>query len=274
MTITKRTCLLAGIAVALAILLLGLWFGLSQKPPEVTPEPTQTTEATAPPITANVFTPMDFGYVHGYLTCLTAPSIRGIDVSTHQKEIDWEQVRAAGFEFVMLRVGWRGSVEGLMFEDELAQTHYKGAKAAGLKVGGYFFSQSISPEEAREEAEFALSIVADWELDMPLVYDWEFIQTGYRTDVVDARILTDCTKAFCETVEQAGYEAMVYFNPEQSRKQMYLEELTDYGFWLAMYSDEMTYEYKVDMWQHTNTGTVPGIDGDVDMNLYFPKETP
>ena len=175
---------MAGIAVALAILLLGLWFGLSQKPPAVTPEPTQTTEATAPPITANVFTPMDFGYVHGYLTCLTAPSIRGIDVSTHQKEIDWEQVRAAGFEFVMLRVGWRGSVEGLMFEDELAQTHYKGAKAAGLKVGGYFFSQSISPEEAKEEAEFALSIVADWELDMPLVYDWEFIQTGYRTDVV------------------------------------------------------------------------------------------
>ena len=139
-------------------------------------------------------------------------------------------------------------------------------------MGGYFFSQSISPEEAAEEARYAMSIVEGWELDMPLVYDWEFIQEGYRTDVVDARLLTDCTKAFCDTVKAEGYKAMVYFNPTQSRKQMYLEELTDYGFWLAMYSDEMSYEYKVDMWQYTCTGSVPGIDGNVDINLFFPYE--
>ena len=85
-------------------------------------------------------------------------------------------------------------------------------------------------------------------------------------------MLTDCTKAFCNTVDAAGYDSMVYFNPDQSRKQMYLEELVDYGFWLAMYSDHMTYEYKVDMWQYTCTGTVPGISGNVDINLFFPYE--
>ena len=105
---------------------------------------------------------------------------------------------------------------------------------------------------------------------MPLVYDGEFIKEGYRTDIVDARMLTDFTLAFCRTVEEAGYDAMVYFNPEQSRKKMYLQELTDYGFWLAIYTDQMDYPYKVDMWQYTCTGSVPGINGNVDINLYFP----
>ena len=83
-------------------------------------------------------------------------------------------------------------------------------------------------------------------------------------------MLTDCAIAFCERIREAGYEPMVYFNANQSRRDMYLAELTDYKFWLAMYSDEMTYEYRVDMWQYTQTGRVPGIDVDVDINLYFP----
>ena len=242
---------------------------LEGQPPEPT-QPSATEGTTLPPPSENVFTPMDFGYKDGYLTCLTAESVLGIDVSTHQKDIDWAQVKAAGVEFVMIRIGYRGSEQGLLFEDEWAQRNYRGAKAAGLKVGGYFFSQSISPEEAVEEAYYAMNIISGWELDMPLVYDWEYISAESRTGSVDARLLTDCTKAFCNTVLAAGYKPMIYFNPSQSRKQMHLEELTDYGFWLAMYSQEMTYEYKVDMWQYTCEGTVPGIRGAVDINLYFP----
>ncbi len=275
---TKKHILLWVVSLLAAALVVLLFLALLPRDAEPAPqvpstaETTQETtqETTLPPPTENVFTPLDFGYEGDYLTCLSAPCVRGIDVSTHQKQIDWEQVKAAGFEFVMIRLGYRGSVEGLMFEDEWAQTNYQGAKAAGLKVGGYFFSQSITPEEAREEARFAMQIIEGWELDMPLVYDWEFIQEGYRTDVVDARLLTDVSKAFCDTVKEAGYQPMIYFNPTQSRKQMFLEELTDYGFWLAMYTDEMSYEYKVDMWQYTNTGRVPGINGNVDINLYFP----
>lgn len=275
----KRTSLwiFAGILAALLLAGTGLYLyarPAAQPPAETTGSTEATVESTTlPPPTENIFTPKDFAYEGDYLTCTTHPCILGIDVSTHQKTIDWEQVKAAGVEFVMIRLGYRGSVQGLLFEDEWAQTNYQGAKAAGLKVGGYFFSQSISVEEAEEEARYAMDIVKDWELDMPLVYDWEFIQEDYRNAHVDARMLTDYTKAFCQTVEAAGYDAMIYFNPTQSRKRMYLEELTDYGFWLAMYSDEMNYEYKVDMWQYTCTGQVPGIRGNVDINLYFPYES-
>ena len=255
-------------ALITAILLIVLVWGNAAEQAE----PATTAAATLPPPSENVFTPMDFGYDGDYLTCLNGESVLGIDVSTHQKQIDWQQVRAAGVEFVMICLGYRGSEQGLLFEDEWAQINYEGAKAAGLKVGGYFFSQSVSVQEAREEAQYAIKIIAGWELDMPLVYDWEYISQESRTGFVDARLLTDCTKAFCEEVEAAGYDAMVYFNPEQSRKQMYLEELTDYGFWLAMYTEEMTYEYRVDMWQYTCEGAVPGIEGPVDINLYFVYE--
>ena len=132
----------------------------------------------------------------------------------------------------------------------------------------------VSPvqEEAVEEANYAMELIAGWELEMPLVYDWEYISAESRTGDMDARRLTDCTKAFCSTVLAAGYKPMIYFNPSQSRTQMHLEELVDYKFWLAMYSEFMTYEYKVDMWQYTCEGRVPGIPGNVDINVYMPKE--
>ncbi len=277
MTQTKKTILLVCISVVCAALIGCVLFFLLQQPQASTQSPSaDVAETTTTPPTSqpeeNVFTPLDFAYEGDYLTCTTAPSVLGIDVSTHQKKIDWKKVKKAGVEFVMIRLGYRGSIQGVLFEDEWAQKNYKGAKEAGLKVGGYFFSQSISPEEAKEEAEYCLKIIKDWDVQMPIVYDWEFIQSGYRTDVVTARMLTDCTKMFCHTIEQAGYQSMVYFNPTQSRKKMHMDELTDYGFWLAMYSDEMTYEYKVDMWQYTNKGKVPGIKGNVDINLYFPYE--
>ena len=280
MTKTKKKQ--ASTVVILSVILVALMVVgvLLTKRTPAEPTPTQTTthpteaptDPTLPPPTANVFTPKDFAYEGDYLTCTTDESILGIDVSTFQKQVDWDQVREAGIEFVMIRIGFRGTEKGQLFEDEMAQTHYQGAKAAGLKVGGYFFSQSITPEEAAEEARYAMDIIQDWELDMPLVYDWEYIDEECRSAVVDTRTLTDCTKAFCDTVDAAGYDSMVYFNPDQSRKQMYLEELVDYGFWLAMYSDHMTYEYKVDMWQYTCTGSVPGISGNVDINLFFPYE--
>ena len=75
----------------------------------------------------------------------------------------------------------------------------------------------------------------------------------------------------CDTIEAAGYESMVYFNPRQSEKQMYLEELTDYKFWLAKYDTTLEYPYAIHMWQYTCEGTVPGISGHVDLNLYFPE---
>lgn len=228
---------------------------------------------TAPPaITPNRFGPEDFAYnSQGYLTCVSEPCMLGIDVSSWQTDIDWEQVRAAGFEFVMIRVGGRSYGEsGSLYDDDLCQSHYEGAKAAGLKVGAYFFSQAVNTYEAAEEAYFALDKVSGWELDLPIVYDWEYIDDEKRTAFIYEDIVTECVKTFCDIVKNHGYEPMFYVSPWFGR--MNLDELKEYQQWLAMYKDQMDYEFHFDMWQYTSSGTVPGIDGPVDLDIYFPPE--
>ena len=234
------------------------------------PEPTEPETTVAPTVAPNPFGPGDFTYDdRGYLTCSAGNAVLGIDVSEHQQDIDWQQVKAAGIEYVMIRIGWRGQIQGKLTEDTKAQANYAGAKAAGLKIGAYFFSQAVTEQEAVAEAEFAMNLIRNWELDMPLVFDWEQVEAGDRTADMDPRLLTDCAIAFCDTVALAGYDPMIYFNPFQAEHLLHLEELTAYPFWLAMYTDEMDYPYAVRMWQYSCTGTVPGIPTDVDLNLWF-----
>lgn len=238
-------------------------------PTDDTPTTVTITQPTEDPIPANPYGPLDFGYDGDYMSCFAGNYMLGIDCSYWQGQINWQKVKNAGIEFVMLRIGQRGSEKGVLAEDKMVRQYYEGATAAGLKIGGYFFSQAISPEEAIEEAQFALDIIRDWDVQMPIVFDWEFLSDTARTANVDARTLTDCTIAFCNTIQDAGLTPMFYFNREQARTRLYLEELLEYKCWLAMYEDTMTYEYRVDMWQYTSTGSVPGISGNVDINLYF-----
>ena len=235
-------------------------------------ETRQVTEATLPPPESNPIGMSDFYMDGNYLSCLATPSVLGIDVSFWQEDIDWQKVKEAGVEFVMIRAGARGTETGDLFEDDYAQANYAGATAAGIKVGAYFFSQAITPEEAVEEANYLLEIVKDWEMQMPLVFDWEFVSSEARTANMDARTLTDCAKAFCERVKNAGHTPMIYFNTNQSFDMLYLAELKEYDFWLAQYDTVLRYPYKIDMWQYSETGSVPGIEGNVDINLYFPYE--
>lgn len=266
----RKLWLFVGIGGLCALVILGVLLALVCTKPDA-PTPTEPAQTTLPAPSENPLGVMDFGYSGGYLTCLTRPSLLGIDVSTHQGQIDWQQVKAAGIEFVMLRLGYRGTDLGGLYADEMLQSHYAGAKAAGLKIGGYFFSQATDEEEARQEAAYALELTRDMELDMPIVYDWEDTGPDSRVAQVDAKTVTDCALAFCKAITDSGRKTMVYFNPQMARQRLELERLTDHGFWLAMYSDEMTFQYRVDMWQYTCTGAVPGIEGDVDINLYFPE---
>lgn len=233
---------------------------------------TAPTVPTEPPIPLNRFGPEDFGYnEQGYLTCLSEPCLMGIDVSSYQKDIDWQKVKEAGFSFVMIRVGGRSyGSSGKLYEDKLCQSHYKGAKEAGLLVGAYFFSQAINTEEAAEEAYYALEQVADWEMDLPLVFDWEYIDDEKRTAFIYEDIVTECVKTFCEIVKENGREPMFYVSPWFGR--MKLEELKEYPQWLALYKDHMDYDYHFDMWQYTSSGKVPGISGAADINIYFPPD--
>lgn len=258
------------VLLAMLVLAVCLPRQSEETPSQTTATTAEPTQATLPPPDANPYGPTDFQYDGRYLTCLAGKSVLGIDVSSHQEAVDWQAVADAGIRFVMLRVGYRGYETGNIQADALAQENYLGARAAGLQVGAYFFSQAVSAREALDEADFLLDAIRDWELEMPVVYDWEYIDQDARTGNLDARTVTDCTLAFCQAIEDAGYQPMVYFNRHQAQDFLCLEELTRYPFWLALYSDRMTYPYKVDMWQYTSEGSVPGISGDVDINLFFP----
>lgn len=266
------------LVIGAVMALESLFGGFTVRKPDPTETPTSQlapedgpTEATESPIELNPYTPVDFDVDEdtGEITLASGKAVKGIDVSVWQGNIDWEKVKDSGVEFVMIRVGGRGTENGEIYADKNAEKNYKGAKKAGLKIGAYFFSQSVTVEEAEQEAKYTLEAVEDWDLDMPIVYDWEYVDEDARTVVVDARLLTDMVKAFCNTVRNADYEPMVYFGRSHSVDLLLLEELTEYQFWLAMYSPIMDYPYKVDMWQYTETGSVPGIKGNVDMNLWF-----
>ena len=195
----------------------------------------------------------------------------GIDVSAYQSSIDWEQVKQSGIEFAMIRQGYRGYSTGKLDLDDCFLTHMDGALAAGLEVGVYFFSQALTPEEAAEEAEYVITWLEGYDISYPVVFDWEEVDGPARTDNMNMLNLTACAEAFCRTVEEAGYDAAVYFNQAYGYEQLNLVSLRDYDFWLAEYADAPTFAYDFTMWQYTNEGTVPGIDGPVDMNIYFKK---
>ena len=220
-------------------------------------------------LTDNPYSPEDFATVGGYVTCTAGPTRRGIDVSAHQGNIDWERVRAEGFDFAFIRIGYRGYSVGDIYPDEYARENLAEAKAAGFDVGVYFYAQAISIEEAKQEAQWCLDFLAGENLQLPVVYDWEYVSPSARTGGMDKATLTECVKTFCSAIENAGYQPMIYFNKHVSQDLMDLQALSEYPFWLALYNEQMDYPYQVDFWQYTEEGKVPGIEGDVDIDLMF-----
>ncbi len=237
------------------------------------PEPmaTEPENPTIPP-DRNPYDRFDFQYNrHNYLLLQNVESLPGVDVSAYQGNIDWKRVAASGIRFAIVRLGYRGYGSGKLVEDEYARANLEGASEAGLQVGAYFFSQALNEKEVDEEIRFLLDILGEHYLDMPVILDWEIPAADARTaGKMDARTLTDLQLHFCREMEKRGYQPMVYFNWHQSEELYLLSELEEYPFWLALYQDRMTYPWKVEMWQYSCTGRVPGIQGDVDLNVYMP----
>ena len=198
----------------------------------------------------------------------------GIDVSYFQNEIDFKKVKESGIEFVILRLGYRGyGGEGKLVVDERFHSYMQAAKEAGLATGVYFFSQAINIEEAREEAEFVRQQCEGYEIDGPMVFDTEKIKNDTaRTDGLTPGQLTDITLAFCEKVKEYGYEPMIYANAKWLTTKLELDRLLDYEVWYADYQETPLYPYEFAMWQYREDGQVDGIEGMVDMNIWFPKE--
>lgn len=199
--------------------------------------------------------------------------MRGIDVSKFQGDIDWQQVGDAGVEFAILRLGIRGYGTGEMKMDDRFYENYQGATAAGIKVGVYFFSAAINEEEAREEADYVLRALDGLAIEMPVVFDTEpILYDDARTDDLTPDALTAITCTFCDRIRESGYEPMIYANSKRFTTVLHLEELESYDKWLADYRDKPDYPYAFKMWQFTEKGSVPGIEGNVDIDLYFYNE--
>lgn len=238
---------------------------------EPTISETEPENPTIPP-DRNPYGRNDFQYnSHNYLLLQNLSSSPGVDVSAFQGDIQWKKVAASGIEFAIIRLGYRGYESGKLVEDEYAKKNLSGASDAGLKVGAYFFSQAVNLKEVDEEIDFMLKILGEQYLDMPIVLDWEIPAATARTANMDARTLTDMQHHFIDRMIELGYQPMVYFNWHQSENLYYLAELEHVPFWLALYQDRMTYPWAVDMWQYSDKGRVPGIQGDVDLNVYMPN---
>ena len=147
-----------------------------------------------------------------------------------------------------------------MFEENI-----KGATKAGLKVGVYFFTQATDEVEAVYEASFVLDRIKNYKISYPVFLDVE--ASGGRGDKIDKAARTAVCKAFCQTIQNAGYTAGIYANKTWLENRIDTGELGAYKVWLAQYVAEPTYTGRYDMWQYTCTGKISGISGDVDLNL-------
>lgn len=200
-----------------------------------------------------------------------AASSEGIDVSSYSGNIDWKKVKESGIDFAMIRVGGRGyGEEGEMYTDERALEYINGAKAEGIKVGAYFFSQAVSTEEAIEEADYVKTVLGDIKLDYPVAYDWEIIKDDdARTDSVSASQATECARAFCDRVKELGYTPILYSPSRELYFKYDLSRLADIDIWYCEYANVPTFYYEFSMWQYSATGAIDGIEGAVDLNICF-----
>lgn len=197
---------------------------------------------------------------------------RGIDVSDHQKQIDWQQVADYGIQFAIIRCGWRSYGEGNLNEDSRFRENIQGALDAGLQVGVYFFSQATNIVEAAEEAVFALHLIEDYDVTLPVFYDWETIDVApARTDELDDDTLTACALEFCRLVDAAGYEAGIYSYLNLAYYRYDLDQLRHYTFWMGDPGTKPIFYFDHDFWQYSFTASVPGIEVDVDLDAMYIK---
>lgn len=200
--------------------------------------------------------------------------LQGVDVSEHQGLIDWKAVADAGYSFAFIRVGYRGyGQSGKLCEDYHAIENLRSAKEAGLKVGTYFFSQALNEEEAREEAELAVRMIDESgvQQDLPLMYDPELIKddVGRANDITREQVALN-TEAFRETVESiSDYKADIYSNLPWEHELFDAETLNNFDIWYADYENPPQTPYHFIWWQYTNKGSVPGIEGAVDLDLWI-----
>lgn len=184
---------------------------------------------------------------------------RLIDVSCWNSGVDYDAVKASGIDSVIIRAGYGREVDQ---KDSQFENHYAGARAAGMNIGVYWYSYADSVQDAITEAEVCLECIKGKSFNLPIYFDME---ENWQTALGRAT-LTTMAEAFCQTIEEAGYRAGVYSNVNWFTNFLDYNRLAaEYSIWLAQWGSS-SYAYDCDIWQYADDGSVPGIDGNVDMN--------
>ena len=207
------------------------------------------------------------GYFVEYLQRM---ELNGIDVSQFNGEIDWSAVKNDGIDFALIRVGGRYGISGNFYEDDRYYENMDGAKVNGIDTGIYFYTQAITEEEAREEARFACSRLKGYTIKYPVIIDTESLE-DCRHNELSVQERTNVVKAFCEEVKRLGYKPMIYSNLYWLWNNLDMNQLSEYDLWVAQYNDECDYDREYKCWQYTSQGSVAGIDGNVDRNIWYIK---
>lgn len=222
----------------------------------------------------------------------TSNYVIGIDVSGWNGAIKWDKVKSYGVKFVMIKCGGRYTGSGKIYKDSKFETNASGAAAAGISVGVYFYSAATSIAEAYEEASFTVDVIKGHKISYPVAIDFEINASNDRHAGVKGEALRDVLCTFCDTVQSQGYTPMVYMSSSCWTSVLgskYASEVTSkYKVWLAAYfyrfmsgteafkiGDKLpSFPYRYHIWQYGYIhGVVPGISGDVDMNLGFFSST-
>mgnify|MGYP003253262497 CR=1 FL=1 len=205
----------------------------------------------------------------------------GIDVSKYNGDINWDKVKKDGVDFVIVRVGYRGyGKSGTLCTDPNYKANIEGALAAGIKVGVYYFTEALTTDEAREEAEFCISKIKDYNITLPVAIDYEYPTDGknpigrmYNAKLTKAEATAN-VKAFCAAVKKAGYTPLVYANKSDLSSLINGKTIGNtYKVWLANYTTKTTYANSYEYWQYTSSGKVNGITGKVDCNFWYTKKS-
>ncbi len=189
--------------------------------------------------------------------------IKGIDVSTHNGNIDWKKVRESGIDFAIIRAGYGKSSDQV---DAQFENNYKGCKQNDIKCGFYWYSYAASKQEANQEALTFIKTIKNKTPEYPVYIDIE----DKVQQSLSKKDCTDIVKTFCDNMEDAGYYAGIYSYKSFLENKLFPETLKRYTVWLAHINiDKTNYTYPYDIWQYSHTGCIDGVKSDVDLNIGY-----
>ncbi len=198
---------------------------------------------------------------------------RGIDVSKYQGNINWQAVKNSGVDFAILRIGYYLQSSNTVVKDPWFESYYNSCRSLGIAVGGYFYSYAFNGPEAAVEAEACVSIIRGKYFDMPIFIDVEdnVLKNAVANGTTNVNELTNASITFCDKMIANGYQAGVYASKNFFQTYLNAPVLERYNIWLAHYTSQTDYTGRYDVWQYTSQGSVPGIDGPVDLDWSMKK---